>query len=125
MVLKIVPWAFGRNRACGPIAVRGPLLKEPNCPDPVAQTVEDILWEIIGYGVPSEPVASTASLGRQRCPKCRALATVQNVVPIRAGFEYLTLRCTSCGLVFGAQIHTDPPKADAQGWSDSELVPPK
>jgi len=79
----------------------------------------------IGYGVPSELVASTASLGRQRCPKCRALATVQNVVPIRAGFEYLTLRCTSCGLVFGAQIHTDPPKADAQGWTDSELVPPK
>jgi hypothetical protein len=34
----------------------------------------------IGYGVPSEPVASTASLGRQRCPKCRSLATVQNVV---------------------------------------------
>ena len=45
-VLKVVPWAFGRNRACGPIAVRGPLLNEPNCPDPVAQTVEDILWEI-------------------------------------------------------------------------------
>jgi hypothetical protein len=45
----------------------------------------------IGYGVPSEPAASTALLGRQRCPKCRALAIVQNVVPIREGFEYLTL----------------------------------
>ena len=32
-------------------------------------------------------VASTASLRGQRCPKCRALATVQNVVPIRARFE--------------------------------------
>ena len=75
----------------------------------------------LGYGVSSEPVASTASLGRQRCPKCRALATVQNVVPIRAGFEYLTLRCTSCGLVFDAQIHTDPPKSDASVWVDTEL----
>jgi transcription elongation factor Elf1 len=79
----------------------------------------------IGYGVPPEPVASTAALGRQRCPKCRALATVQNVAPIRAGFEYLTLRCTSCGLVFDAQIHTDPRKADAPGWTDRELGPPK
>ena len=79
----------------------------------------------IGYGVSSEPVASTASLERQRCPKCRALANVQNVVPIRAGFEYLTLRCTSCGLVFDAQIHTDPPKADVRGWIDTELRPSK
>ena len=67
----------------------------------------------------SEPVA----LGRPRCPKCRACPTVQSVVQIRAGFEYLTLRCTSCGLVYGAQEHTDPLKSDAR--IDSELVPPK
>jgi uncharacterized Zn finger protein len=79
----------------------------------------------ISYGVPSEPAASTALLGRQRCPKCRALATVQNIVPIRAGFEYLTLRCTTCGLVFGAQIHADPPKSNAPVWVDTELQPPK
>jgi uncharacterized Zn finger protein len=79
----------------------------------------------IGYGVPPEPAASTALLGRQRCPKCRALATVQNIVPIRAGFEYLTLRCTTCGLVFGAQIHADPPKSNAPVWVDTELQPPK
>jgi phage FluMu protein Com len=79
----------------------------------------------IGHGVPLEPVASTASLGRQRCPKCRALATVQNVALIRAGFEYLTLRCTSCGLVFDAQIHTDPPMSDVRGWANSELGLPK
>ena len=79
----------------------------------------------IGYGVPSEPAASTASLGRQRCPKCRAVAAVQNVVPIRAGFEYLTLRCISCGLVFDAQIHTDPPKSGALVWGGTEVQPPK
>src|SRR6476619_2081863 len=107
------------HRCSGPSA-KGTELHRSSCPDGGEHPMGDI-----GYGVPSEPVASTASLGRQRCPKCRALATVQNVVPIRAGFEYLTLRCTSCGLVFGAQIHTDPPKADAQGWTDSELVPPK
>jgi transcription elongation factor Elf1 len=74
---------------------------------------------------PSEPVASAAPLGRPRCPKCRARPTVQSVVQIRAGFEYLTLRCTSCGLVYDAQVHTDPLKSDARGWIDSELVPPK
>jgi hypothetical protein len=70
---------------------------------------------LIGYDAPSEPVASTAPLGRPRCPKCQARPTVQSVVPIRAGFEYLTLRCTSCGLVFDAQVHTDPLKSDARG----------
>jgi len=74
---------------------------------------------------PSEPVASTAPLGRLRCPKCRARPTVQSVVEIRSGFEYLTLRCTSCALVYDAQVHTDPLKSDARGWIDSELVPPK
>jgi rubredoxin len=70
---------------------------------------------LIGYDAPSEPVASTASLGRPRCPKCQARPTVQSVVPIRAGFEYLTLRCTSCGLVYDGQVHTDPLKSDARG----------
>ena len=50
---------------------------------------------------------------------------VQSVVQIRAGFEYLTLRCTSCGLVHDAQVQTDPLKSDARGWIGSELVPPK
>jgi transcription elongation factor Elf1 len=72
-----------------------------------------------------EHAASTAPLGRPRCPKCRARPTVQSVVPIRSGFEYLTLRCTSCGLVYDAQVHTDPLRSDARGWIDSELVPPK
>jgi hypothetical protein len=73
---------------------------------------------------PLEPVASTAPLGRPRCPKCRAHPTVQNVVPIRSGFEYLTLRCTSCGLVYDAQVPTDLLGSKARGWINSELVPP-
>jgi hypothetical protein len=72
---------------------------------------------------PLEPAASTAPLGRPHCPKCRARPTIQNVVQIRSGFDYLTLRCTSCGLVYDAQVHTDLLKSD--DWVDSELVPPK
>jgi len=74
---------------------------------------------------PSEPVASTAPPGRPHCPKCRARPIIQSVVQIRFGFEYLTLRCTSCGLVYDAQVHTDPLRSDARGWIESELVPPK
>jgi uncharacterized Zn finger protein len=68
----------------------------------------------------SEP-ASTAT---PRCPKCRSRPTVQSVIPIRSGFEYLTLRCTTCGLVYDAQVHTDPMMSDARGWIDSELDSP-
>ena len=67
------------HRCSGPSA-KGTELHRSSCPDGGEHPMGDI-----GYGVASEPVASTASLGRQRCPKCRALATVQNVVPIRAG----------------------------------------
>ena len=74
---------------------------------------------------PSEPVASTAPLGRPRCPKCRARPTIQSVVQLRTGFEYLTLRCMNCGLVYDAKVHTDALKSDARGWIDSELLPPK
>ena len=71
----------------------------------------------------SEP-AITAPNGPPRCPKCRSRPTVQSVVPIRSGFEYLTLRCTTCGLVYDAQMHTDPMMSNAGGWIDSELVSP-
>jgi hypothetical protein len=43
-------------------------------------------------------------MGEAGCPKCRSRPTVQSVVPIRSGFEYLTLRCTTCGLVYDAQM---------------------
>jgi hypothetical protein len=36
----------------------------------------------------------------------------------------LTLRCTSCGLVYDAQVHTDPMMSDARNLIDSELVSP-
>jgi hypothetical protein len=64
-----------------PIAVaKGTELPRSSCPDGGGHPMGDI-----GHGGPSEPVASTASLGRQRCPKCRALATVQNVVQFAPG----------------------------------------
>jgi hypothetical protein len=50
---------------------------------------------------------------------------IQRVVPARSGFEHWTLRCTKCGNIHQAQVHTDPMKSDAQGWLDSELSPPK
>jgi uncharacterized Zn finger protein len=46
-------------------------------------------------------------------------------VKIRFGYEYQTLRCTSCGLVYDAQVQTDPLKSDDRGLIESELVPPK
>jgi len=64
----------------------------------------------------SEP-ASTAPSGPPRCPKCRARPTVQSVVSIRSGFEYFTLRCTICGIVYDAQIHTGPMMSDAGAGS--------
>jgi uncharacterized Zn finger protein len=62
----------------------------------------------------SEP-ASTAPYAHPQCPKCRARPTIQSVISIRSGFEYLTLRCTSCRLVYDAQVHTDPMMSDAAG----------
>jgi transcription elongation factor Elf1 len=70
----------------------------------------------------SEP--ATAPSGPPRCPKCRSRPTVQSVVPIRTGFKYVTLRCTTCGLVYDAQMHTDPMMSDGGGWIDSELISP-
>jgi rubredoxin len=74
---------------------------------------------------PLQPVASTAPLGGRACPKCRARPTIQSAVKIRFGYEYQTLRCTSCGLVYDAQVQTDPLKSDDRGLIESELVPPK
>ena len=41
---------------------------------------------------------------RTRCPRCGAGSTVQSAIEVRPGSEYLTLRCTSCALVFDAQV---------------------
>ena len=41
---------------------------------------------------------------RMRCPRCGARPSIQSATPVRPGFEYLTLRCTSCTNVFDAQV---------------------
>ena len=77
---------------------------------------------------PLEPAASRSPLGRPHCPKCRARPTIQNVIQIRSGFDYLTLRCTSCGLVYDAQVTqvpSDPLQSEARGWINSKLMPSK
>jgi phage FluMu protein Com len=43
---------------------------------------------------------------RMRCPRCRAVSTVQSAIDVRPGFQYLTLRCMSCAIVFDAQVAT-------------------
>ena len=54
---------------------------------------------------------STIADKRVRCPRCRARPAVQNAVELRPGITYLTLRCTSCGLVYNAQMQADPATA--------------
>jgi hypothetical protein len=66
---------------------------------------------------PLQPAASATPLGHPPCPKCRSRPTVQSAVKIRFGFEYQTLRCTSCGLVYGAQLPTDHLQSEARGGS--------
>ena len=43
-----------------------------------------------------------------RCPRCRSRAAVQSAIELRPGVEFLTLRCVSCGLVYDAQVPSDP-----------------
>jgi hypothetical protein len=35
---------------------------------------------------------------------------VQSAIELRPGVEFLTLRCVSCGLVYDAQVPSDPTK---------------
>jgi hypothetical protein len=46
-----------------------------------------------------------------RCPRCRSRPTVQSAIELRPGVEYLTLRCTSCGLVYDAQVPSERTKS--------------
>jgi transcription elongation factor Elf1 len=73
----------------------------------------------------SPPMLPPRVAQRPRCPRCQARMAVQRIIPARSGFEHWTLRCTNCGNIHQAQVHTDPMKSDAQGWLDSELLPPK
>lgn len=72
--------------------------------------------------LPELPARATQ---RPCCPRCEARSKVQRIVCARPGFEHWTLRCTKCGTIHEAQVQTDAIKANAQGWLDSELVPPK
>jgi hypothetical protein len=42
-----------------------------------------------------------------------------------AGFEYWTLRCIRCGLIYEAQVAADPMKSDAVGREHSHLRGPQ
>ncbi|MDQ1390987.1 MAG: hypothetical protein QOF56_4441 [Acidobacteriaceae bacterium] len=53
---------------------------------------------------------SRMDLSGTRCPRCRSRATVQSAIELRPGVEFLTLRCVSCGLVYDAQVPSDPTK---------------
>lgn len=58
---------------------------------------------------------------RMRCPRCRARSTVQSVIEIRPGIQYLTLRCVSCHIVYDAQVqapHATPSTLSIQ-WEET------
>ena len=44
---------------------------------------------------------------RMRCPRCRATSTILAAFDIRRGFQYLTMRCNACTIVFDAQVARD------------------
>jgi transcription elongation factor Elf1 len=48
---------------------------------------------------------------RTRCPRCDAPSTIQSAIELRHGVQYLTLRCTLCGLVHDAQMSSAPSMA--------------
>jgi transcription elongation factor Elf1 len=41
---------------------------------------------------------------RMRCPRCGAASIVQTAIDLRLGFQYLTLRCIRCAIVFDTQV---------------------
>ncbi|WP_441277239.1 MJ0042-type zinc finger domain-containing protein [Tardiphaga sp. 172_B4_N1_3] len=63
-------------------------------------------------------------IARPRCPQCQAVARVQRSTAGRKGYEYWTLRCTSCGHIHEAQVQVDPMTPEARGWLSSDLRAP-
>jgi rubredoxin len=47
-----------------------------------------------------------------RCPRCGSPSIVLSATELRPGFEYLTLRCTSCHLVYDAQVPWPAPGSE-------------
>ena len=62
--------------------------------------------------------ASTVDDKRLRCPRCRARSTIQNAIELRPGVQYMTLRCTSCGLLHDAQTPSSPPTVPSNSFAD-------
>jgi uncharacterized Zn finger protein len=63
--------------------------------------------------------------GNLRCRRCRARSTVQSIIELRPGVEYLTLRCISCGLVFDAQAGVEKPGSATPADADRGPNSPK
>jgi hypothetical protein len=55
-----------------------------------------------------EAMVSRMDLSGTRCSRCRSRAAVQSAIELRPGVKFLTLRCVSCGLVYDAQVPSDP-----------------
>jgi hypothetical protein len=60
---------------------------------------------------------------RMRCPRCRANSTILSAVDIRPGFQYLTLRCNSCVILFDAQVATAEGQKGSLATNRRELAP--
>jgi hypothetical protein len=68
---------------------------------------------------------SPREIVRPQCPVCEARMELLRVVPGRLGFEYRTLRCVECRVIYEAQASSDPINSDALGWLAGELTPPR
>ena len=68
---------------------------------------------------------SPLEIVRPRCPGCGSRMETLRITSGRRGFEYRTLRCSKCRLMYKAQAPTDPIDANALRWLNSELKPPQ
>jgi hypothetical protein len=60
---------------------------------------------------------------RMRCPRCRASSTILSAVDIRPGFQYLTLRCNACAILFDTQVATAEGQEGSLATDRRELAP--
>jgi hypothetical protein len=59
---------------------------------------------------PEQTLQATPTLSN--CPDCSASLAVLRIIPGRAGAEYWTMRCTSCGGIHLDIVKGTPAKAD-------------
>jgi hypothetical protein len=60
---------------------------------------------------------------RKRCPRCRASSIILSAVDIRPSFQYLTLRCNACTILFDAQVATAEGQEGSLATDRRELAP--